>query len=102
MKGPAVATSTPVEMCSKCGEKPRAYNDSSNPWCKDCLAKYQREYTDMMKRRTSEQAFNRGVAALRSYLVTEFERLASGTFSGYEIAELIANAPRPIQVVDPN
>src|SRR6266852_6275121 len=89
------ATETAL-LCSKCGSNPRANGkESTNPWCKDCLAKYQKEYKEMLVKRNSEQAFARGVAAMRKLLMVEFERLGSGAFTGYEISVMIGNVDRP-------
>lgn len=81
--------------CSKCGERPRADQAGSNPWCLECRAEYQREYVAKMKKQTAEQSFARGVAATKRIFITEFMRLGIGQFSGFEVATLINRAPGP-------
>lgn len=66
--------------------------EGSPKWCKKCRAKYQREYQALQPELAEKRGHARGVTALRTYLVGEFERLGSGTFNGYEIAELIRQA----------
>lgn len=89
------ALASPSVMCSKCGERPRADATSTNPWCLECKAEYQREYVAKLKKQNAEQAFARGVAGMKKVLAAEFDRLGSGSFDGYEIAALIRNAPGP-------
>ncbi len=41
------------------------------------------------------RGFGKGVEALRTLLVTEFDGQGGGMFSGEEVAELIARTPSP-------
>jgi hypothetical protein len=82
-------------MCSKCGKNPRADSSSTSPWCKECRTEYQRNYVAGLKKQNAEQSFARGVAATKRLLAQEFARLASGGFTGFEIANLIMQAPGP-------
>ncbi len=88
------ATESPL-MCSKCEKKPRADRDGTNPWCLDCRAEYQREYSTKIKKQTAEQAFARGVAATKACFAAEFARLGIGQFTGFDAADLIQRAPGP-------
>ena len=96
-----MSTATQSEtLCSKCGIHPRANGkESTNPWCKDCLAKYQKEYKEMIAARLSATAFNAGVEALRKTLVAEFSRLGRVHFSGAEVAFSIIHTPRPTMIL---
>lgn len=87
-------------LCSKCGVNPRANGNSTNPWCKDCLARYQKEYKDMIAQRLSATAFNAGAEAMRTMLVREFERIGKAVLSGREVAFAIHNSPRPPLVLE--
>ncbi len=91
---PAVET---VVLCSKCKTNPRADPDSTNPWCNDCKTKYAKEYKEMWVKRNSDQAFARGVEALRKMLYSEFTRLGIGQFTGFDVAHLIRGATAPKQ-----
>ncbi len=74
-----------------CPNEPSA----NHPWCKACKAKYQREYEALKGGMATVRGFSRGVEALRDVLGSEFERLGSGSFNGYEIAHLIRQTPSP-------
>lgn len=80
---------TPIKLCTKCNDN--AATDT-HQWCNSCKATYQREYMQTIKKLNTEQSHARGVQQLRSFLILEFERLGSGAFTGYEIAELIRQA----------
>ncbi len=91
---PAVET---VVVCSKCKLNPRADVDGTNPWCNECRAKYAKEYKEMFVKRTTDQAFARGVEAMRQMLAGEFQRLGIGQFTGFDVAHLIRGAIAPKQ-----
>jgi len=82
-------------LCSKCGENPRADDDGTNPWCKPCRAKYQKEYQEGKLGRERSKGFAAGVEAMRNLLVDEFDKIGSGYFTGTETAVLIERAPGP-------
>lgn len=67
----------------------------SPPWCKTCRAKYQRDYKAMRAEMSESRGFAAGVSAMRAYLAAHFERLGSGSFSGYESAHLIRQSRGP-------
>lgn len=95
MKIAAPASETPVILCTKCNEHPRADLDNNNPWCNPCRAKYAKEYREMVIQRTSARAFSAGVEAMRKTLVAEFSRLQRVAFTGAGVAYIVSNAPRP-------
>lgn len=75
----------------KCG----AEVTNKHPWCNACQAKYKREYSALVPGMAAVRGFAKGVEAFRMVLVTEFDRLGGGMFSGTEIATLIENCPAP-------
>lgn len=85
------------ETCSQCKSgvvsKPRG---SYPRWCKECLAKYKRENLTLKLDREGRRGFIQGARGMRQALVDEFARLGMHSFSGDEIAQLIANAPGPL------
>ena len=84
-----------IALCSKCGENPRADEDSNNPWCKPCRAKYQKEYQDGKVTRATAKGFAAGVDAAVKTLAHEFGRGGSAMVSCQEVAAVIERAPRP-------
>jgi len=64
-------------------------------WCKVCRAAYKREERTLMEHRLKGRGFAAGVKEMREYLAAQFERMGSGAFTGYEIAEMIRRAPGP-------
>lgn len=79
-----------IASCSKCED---ALDTTGYPkWCKGCRAKYKRDYDKTKENLT----FGEGISAMRELLVGEFDKLGSGSFSGYEIAQLISQAPGPM------
>ncbi len=80
-------------VCSKCAG---ALDTTGSPrWCKSCRAAYHREYKELKEGMSETRGFSAGISAMRDCMATEFERLGSGMFAGYEIAELIRQAPGP-------
>ncbi len=88
-------TAQEVKMCSACGLQPRAAQDSTNPHCKGCRAIYARAYRQVSGEMTHAKAFREGVRATRELFANEFANLGGGSFSGYEIRDLIMQAPGP-------
>lgn len=82
------------DMCSRCGIG-KVSGDGTPRWCPDCKASYQREYRALKDGRAERKGFSAGVVAMRERLAEEFDRLGSGGFSAYEVAELIRRAPGP-------
>src|ERR1700684_213797 len=78
------------EQCGQCGQ-PLDRNGSPK-WCKSCWARYQREYQALKGEMAEGKGFARGVAAFRTMLIENFNRLGTGTFAGDEVAALIAQA----------
>lgn len=86
-------------LCSRCSKD--LDTEGSPNWCKACRAKYQREYKELIAKRTSERAFNAGVEAMRQTLAMEFSRHGRVMLSGQEVAFAINNSPRPqIQITE--
>lgn len=82
--------------CSRCTKT--LDTAGSPPWCKACRAKYQRDYKALRDEMKESRGFAAGVSAMRAHLAGQFERLGSGTFSGYESAGLIRQAKGPADV----
>lgn len=78
-------------------ENPRADQRlaATNRHCKAHKAEAQKKYMDTKDEKDQAKGFVLGVEALRAVLVTEFDRLGAGNFSGDEVAHLIAGTPRP-------
>ncbi len=86
---------SPPKLCSKCNKNPRGYPDSSNPWCKQCLAKYKGEYDEAQLARERSKGFQQGVEAFAAQLCMEFGRHGGVTLTCSEIEFAIRRAPRP-------
>lgn len=84
-----------IALCSKCEENPRADEDSSNPWCKPCRAKYQKEYQADKLTRERAKGFAAGVEAAMKSIAAEFFRGGNAMVSCQEVAAVIEQAPRP-------
>ncbi len=95
MDNATTAATASAKMCSKCGKNPTAYPETTNPWCLDCLAEQKREYVAKLKKQNAEQAFARGVAAARTMIIRNFLRMAAGSFTGHQVAELIRGSKSP-------
>lgn len=79
--------------CSKCSGP---LDTSGAPlWCKSCRAQYQRDYKAIREEMSESRGYASGISAMREHLSKQFERLGSGTFSGYEAAQLIRQARGP-------
>lgn len=82
-----------ADHCTKCKEP---LDTEGYPlFCKACRAKYQREYQAMRKEMSESRGFCAGISAMRALLVREFNAQGSGSFTGYEIAGLIAQCSGP-------
>jgi len=94
---PEIATA--VKICTRVdpATKLPCQNEAteSHQWCKACKAKYQREYEALKGGMAMVRGFAKGVDALRVVLMTEFDRLGCGMFSGSEVAALIEQTPAP-------
>ncbi len=88
------ATTTAVQMCTKCGQNPRD-TDSYPKWCKACRSAYKKEAAELRAAVSETRGFSAGISAMRDCLANEFERLGSGMFAAYEVADLIRQAPGP-------
>lgn len=89
---PAPDASTPRHpSCTRCGKQDAAPGGN---WCEDCK-EYMRNYQQNYRSGDEIRAFAAGVKAMRELLVEEFERVGSGGYTGYEIAQLIRLAPGP-------
>lgn len=67
-------------------------------WCKACRAKHRREYEATKKEMSETRGYAAGVSAMKGHLAGHFERLGSGSFSGYEVAALIRQSKGPADV----
>ena len=71
--------------CSKCGENERAKN---KPWCKECLATYQREYQDTKEEMAEKRGFALGAKAMRDAILVELTKHhPAGLIKVVEIAQ---------------
>jgi hypothetical protein len=82
-------------LCSKCGENPRADSDSNNPWCKQCRAKYAKEYQENRLQQATAKGFAAGVDAAVQSLAAEFGLHGGAHVTCSEVAQVIQAAPRP-------
>ena len=80
------------KACSKCHERPRAVADSTNPWCKECLA----EYAVKHRQDLESQAVSRGVGIMRQQMQAYFRGMGRSHFSGAEVAAMVAKMPAQI------
>lgn len=80
---------TDGQMCSKCGVRSRAYPETGNPWCLQCLAEYRKRYDRGIRDRLIERGFMRGRDNSRELLVAEFRQMGSAQFTAAEVAEII-------------
>ena len=83
------------EVCSKCKQHPRAYPESTNPWCKRCLATYKGEYSESRLAMERGKGFAAGVEAMVQTLAQEFARHPAAMVTCSEVASVILAAPRP-------
>ncbi len=93
---PETETASPDSViCSKCGVNPQA-GSGKDKWCKDCRAKYQRDYQGTKEGRAEAKGFHRGVRAMRAHLADRFEAVqGNGSFSCPEIADIIRVSDAP-------
>ena len=94
-KGMATATVSGEKACSKCKERPRAAAESTNPWCRECLADYAAKH----RKDLEIQYLHRGVGAMRASVQNYFISLGRAHFSSAEVAALVAKLPGP-QIAD--
>lgn len=68
----------------------------SPPWCRECRAKYQRQYRSIQKQMSEGRGFCAGVVAAKHLLASEFERNIRGAMiSGHEAARLVRACKGP-------
>lgn len=89
-----------IQMCSKCGNHPRAFPDSNNPWCRECLTTYQASYVADRKAREKSlangQGFSAGAEVMRQELLAGLGRMAPmGMLRVKETSDWIASFPTP-------
>jgi len=80
------------DLCSKCGERPKA---KSHEWCKECKNELGKRYDHDRHEMFRGIGYALGVKEFRELLAGEFERLGSGYFRGDECARLIRQAAAP-------
>ena len=81
-----------AEMCSKCGERPKA---QSHEWCKECKSELQKRYDEDRHKMFQAKGYALGISEFREMLASEFERLGTGYFRGDECAALVRKATAP-------
>ena len=86
---------TATEKCSNTGCTNVLDTNGYPKWCKACRATYKREERVLMEHRNKVRGFGAGVREMRSYLFEQFENCGSGSFTGYEIAQMIASCKGP-------
>lgn len=86
---------TAVQMCSKCEQHPQAYPGSTNFWCLECNAQQKREYVAKLRKQNADQAFARGVSAMRRAVMEGFSKIGASQCTGYDAAGWIATMPAP-------
>ena len=82
----------PPKNCSKCKTATASAGDA---WCKDCRAKYQKEYRDSIEWRAERRGLIRGIQAMRESVVNYFRAYAGRPFLGNEVASVIGSLPGP-------
>ena len=92
----ATAEKQTVRICSKCKKNPAADQDGTNPWCKDCRAAYQREYSASLEDRAERRGLRRGIDAMRDAAAANLKFYGGAHFSGIEAAALVKRMPGPI------
>lgn len=83
--------------CSKC-QKPidGDLQAGTARWCLKCRAKYQQEYRELKGVMTERKGFSAGVAAMRDYLATQYDKYGPiQAFTGPSIAKTIRTVPGP-------
>lgn len=93
---------TATETQTKCGNTgcTNQLDTTGMPkWCRECRARYQREYQILKMSRAETKGFVAGREAMRRMVVAEFEKLGSGSFEAIEVAILVQQMPGP-QVSD--
>lgn len=89
-------TAEAVKLCSKCGKNPRADQEGTNPWCKECRADYQAAYAAGKAERIKDTGFSKGAEAMRQAMLAEaVKRNPVGMVQAGEVARWIANFPAP-------
>lgn len=89
--------------CTKDGcQDPRADQDpeATNRHCRKHRAEAQRAYQATKLEQQNGKGFGKGVQAMRELLAEQFGEQGSASFSGYEIAALIAQCPGPMPIKD--
>lgn len=61
----------------------------SPAWCKECRAKYQRQYKALQKQMSESRGFCAGVSAAKDLIASEFERHRGVMFSGRDAAHMV-------------
>ena len=84
-----------VKPCTKCGDFPRAAQNSSNTWCLECNASYMEVWRARNIDRAHKRGFVEGCAAMRTTVATMFRFYRAAHFSGEEIASKVEQMPAP-------
>lgn len=83
------------KLCSKCKKNPRAAEDSSNPWCTECLAEYMGTYRKSLEWRAERKGLLRGIQAMRVEIAAYFRQWGGRPFMGNEVAGVVDSLPGP-------
>lgn len=73
------------KLCAKCGQK----SATSQTWCKDCRAKYQREWRDREAEMIGARNWQAGANALRKAMTAQLLRAPGALFSAASVVEWI-------------
>lgn len=82
-------------ICSKCGQNPRASEDSTNPWCSQCLAEYMAKYRKQGDWRAERRGIIRGIQAMREHIALHFGQWTGRPFMGAEVVGVVNSLPGP-------
>jgi len=82
-------------LCTHCGVNPRAAENSTNHWCKECNAEQKAAYRVGQIARAECQGFVAGANASRAALAVYFAQWPFAQFSGAQVAAMIQTVPPP-------
>lgn len=88
-----VQTTADAPICSRC-EGPRD-TEGYPKWCKECRAKYRREFRDTEKEMRESRGFAAGCTAMRNAIAIRFQGYGSAIFSGVEAGHIAMKTTSP-------
>src|SRR6266566_1260146 len=83
-----------TEMCAQCKVNPLDRKGEPK-WCKECWARYQREYRVLHPEMARAKGFALGADAMRREISAHFQQFPFAHFAGREISQIISTIPAP-------